>query len=127
MAAQRKRKAPVQRQQRTWTIPRMLLILGYGVIFAFLGVIFLMRQELQRVGIFGDQKAVQTPARTPVSPPGVTTQSSRPGPSASPQVAKEVPRQTTTPPSATPPSPRQPGEITADEKQALDDILRSKR
>lgn len=120
--AQRKRKAPVQRQQRTWTIPRVLLVLGYGVIIAFLGVIFLMRQELYRVGIFGEKHAVQTPARATVSPPGATTQSSRSEPSTAPQVAKGGPRQ-----AAPPPVQRQPGEITADEKQALDDILRSKR
>ena len=121
--AQRKRKVPPQRQQRTWTLPRVLLVLGYGVIIAFLGVIFLMRQELYRVGIFGDKNAAQTPARAPVSSPGATTQSPRPAPSAPSQVAKEVPPRQ----AATPSVSRQPGEITAEEKQALDDILRSKR
>jgi len=124
---QRKRKAPVQRRQRTRTIPRVLLILGYGVVIAFLGVIFLMRQELYRVGIFGEKNAAQTPARAPTPSPGVTTQSSRSEPPTSPQVAKEGPRQAATPPPVTPPIQRQPGEITADEKRALDAILRSKR
>ena len=60
--AQKKRKAPVSRKRRSWTVPKLLLILGYGVVFVFLGVIFLMRQELFRVGIFGDKPAVRAPA-----------------------------------------------------------------
>jgi len=109
--AQKKRKAPVSRKRRSWTVPKLLLILGYGVVFVFLGVIFLMRQELFRVGIFGDKPAVRAPAPTPVPP----------------QVAKELQRQAPAPPSSTSSPPPHPGEITPDEKQALDDILRSKR
>jgi hypothetical protein len=109
--AQKKRKAPVRRKQRSWTVPKLLLILGYGVVFAFLGVIFLMRQELFRVGIFGDKPAVRAPAPTP----------------APPQVAKELQRQAPAPSSSTSsPSPHS-AEIYPEEKQALDDILRSKR
>ena len=116
--AQKKRKAPVSRKRRSWTVPKLLLILGYGVVFVFLGVIFLMRQELFRVGIFGDKPAVRAPAPTPVPPPRGTTES---------QVAKELQRQAPAPPSSTSSPPPHPGEITPDEKQALDDILRSKR
>jgi len=124
--AQKKRKAPVRRKQRSWTVPKLLLILGYGVVFAFLGVIFLMRQELFRVGIFGDKPAVRAPAPTPAPPPGVTTESQRSTP-ASPQVAKELQRQAPAPSSSTSsPSPHS-AEIYPEEKQALDDILRSKR
>lgn len=123
--AQKKRKAPVRRKQRSWTVPKLLLILGYGIVFAFLGVIFLMRQELFRVGIFGDKPAVRAPAPTP-APPRVTTESQR-STSASPQVAKEVQRQAPAPSSSNlPPSPHS-AEIYPEEKQALDDILRSKR
>ena len=116
--AQKKRKAPVRRKQRSWTVPKLLLILGYGIVFAFLGVIFLMRQELFRVGIFGDKPVVRAPAPTPAP------QRSTP---ASPQVAKELQRQDPAPSSSTSsPSPH-PAEIYPEEKQALDDILRSKR
>jgi hypothetical protein len=124
--AQKKRKTPVPRKKRSRTIPKLLLILGYGVVFAFLGVIFLMRQELFRVGIFGDKPAVRAPAPTPVPPPRGTTESQRSTP-ASPQVAKELQRQAPAPQSSTSSPPPHPGEITPDEKQALDDILRSKR
>jgi hypothetical protein len=122
--AQKRRKAPVSRKRRSWTVPRLLLILGYGIIFAFLGVIFLMRQELFRVGIFGDKPVVRAPAPTPASPRGATeSQGSTP---ASPQVAKEMQRQAPAPSSSnSPPSPH--SEIYPEEKQALDDILRSKR
>lgn len=125
--AQRKRKAPVQRQQRTWTIPRILLILGYSAIFAFLGILFLMRQELYRVGIFGEKKALQTPATSAVPAPRTTTAVPRSVPATAPQVTKEVPRQAAPSTSAASPSPRPSGEITAEEKRALDDILRAKR
>jgi hypothetical protein len=122
--AQKKRKAPVRRKQRSWTVPKLLLILGYGIVFAFLGVIFLMRQELFRVGIFGDKPAVRAPAPTPASPRGTTESQRSP---ASPQVAKEMQRQDSAPSSAnSPPSPHS-AEIYPEEKQALDDILRSKR
>jgi len=124
--AQKKRKAPVRRKQRSWTVPKLLLILGDGIVFAFLGVIFLMRQELFRVGIFGDKPAVRAPAPTPVPPPRGTTESQRSTP-ASPQVAKELQRQAPAPSSSnSPPSPHS-AEIYPEEKQALDDILRSKR
>ena len=125
--AQKKRKAPVKRRQRTWTIPKLLLILGYGVIFAVLGVIFLMRQELLRVGIFGDKKVIQTPAVPSVSLPQTPTVSPRSAPLESPQTVMGLQRQAETPRSATSPPSRQSGEITAEEKQALDEILRSKR
>jgi len=125
--AQKKRNAPVQRKQRSWTIPKLLLILGYGVVFAFLGVLLLMRQELFRVGIFGEKPAVHAPVPMPAVLPPVTTESPRSTPLSPPQVAKELPRQAPAPSSSTSSSAQHPGEITPDEKQALDDILRSKR
>jgi hypothetical protein len=121
--AQKKRRVPAPRKRRSWTAARFLLILGYGVVFAFLGVIYMMRQELFRVGIFGEKQAVRTPAPRPASPPQVTTESQRPASSSPPQVAKEEPRSA---PSASAPSSHA-GEITAAEKKALEDILRSKR
>ncbi len=124
--AQKKRKAPIQRKPRSRTIAKLLLIIGYGVVFAFLGVIFLMRQELFSVGIFGDKSAVHAPAPTPAVPPPVTTESLRSTPLSPPPVAKELPRQAPVSSSSTSSASQHPGEITTDEKQALDDILRSK-
>src|SRR5260221_7888210 len=115
---QKKRNAPVQRKPRSWSIAKLLLILGYGIVFAFLGVLLLMRQELFRVGIFGEKHAIHAPVPTPALPPPVTTESPRSTPLSPPQVAKELPRQA---PASSP--SRHPGEITAEEKQALDDIL----
>src|ERR1051325_5522738 len=88
--AQRKRRNPVRRrnpaqnQQRSWTIPRVLLVIGYGIVLAFLGTLFLMRQELLHVGIFGDKPAA--PASVPPS-------------ARSPQVLTEPQRPTIAPPS----------------------------
>jgi hypothetical protein len=124
--ARKKRNAPVPRKQRSWTVAKFLLIIGYGAVFAFLGVIYMMRQELFRVGIFGEKKAVHTPVPKP-TPPQVTTESQRPAPSSSPQVAKEEPRQRSAPSSTPATSAAPSGEITAEEKRALEDILRSKR
>ena len=123
---QNKRKAPASRKRRSWTIPKLLLIIGYGVVFAFLGIIFLMRQELFRVGIFGDKPAVRAPVPAP-APPRVTTEPQRSAPVSPPRVAKEVQRQTPTSSPPTSPAAQPPGEITKEEKKALDDILRSKR
>ena len=124
--AQKKRKAPSPRKRRSWTIPKLLLIIGYGVVFAFLGIIFLMRQELFRVGIFGDKPTVHAPAPTPKGTPQVTTESRRAAPLSPPQVEKELQRETPTSSSSSS-ATQHPGEITNDEKQALEDILRSKR
>jgi hypothetical protein len=137
--AQQKRRNPVQRQQRSWTIPRFLLVIGYGLVFAFLGTLFLMRQELLRVGIFGDKPAAPAsvppaarpweflPRTTVAPPPQVTPEVQRPAPAAPPQMTTEALPSRTAPPASTTASPRHSGEITTDEKQALDDILRSKR
>lgn len=122
--AQKKRSAPAPRKQRSWPIAKFLLIVGYGAVFAFLGVIYMMRQELFRVGIFGEKQAVHTPAPQLTPPSQVTTEPQRPPP---PRVAKEEPRQKATPSPAPAPPAARSGEITAEEKQALEDILRSKR
>lgn len=140
--AQQKRRNPVQPRQRSWTFSRFLLVIGYGIVFAFLGTLFLMRQELMRVGIFGDKSTVPTsapPAARPPQvltdpqrprvtlPPAVTPEVERPDPGLSPQVTSEAQPSRAAPPASTTSSPRHSGEITTDEKQALDDILRSKR
>lgn len=121
--SQKKRTVPFSSKQRSWTLPRLLLILGYSVVVAFLGVIYMMRQELFRVGVFGEKQAVHTPVPRPIPPPPTTTEGSRSAPPSPPQVAKELRRPA---PSASP-SSQHSGEITPDEKQALEDILRSKR
>jgi len=140
--AQQKPRNPAPRRQRSWTIPRFLLIIGYGIVFAFLGTLFLMRQELLRVGIFGEKPAVLAPVPPPARPPQVltepqrptvasppqgTTDAQRPTPASPPQVITEVQPSPTAPPASTTSSSHPSGEITTDEKQALDDILRSKR
>ncbi|MBM4257046.1 MAG: hypothetical protein FJ147_14255 [Deltaproteobacteria bacterium] len=125
--AQRKRSTPVPRKQRSWTLAKFLLIVGYGAVFAFLGVIYMMRQELFRVGIFGEKQAIRTPVPQPTPPPQVLAEPQRSASPLPPPVVQE--RLRSNPPSSvTTRSPSAPtGEITADEKQALDDILRSKR
>lgn len=138
--AQQKRRNPVQRQQRPWTFSRFLLVIGYGLVIAFLGTLFLMRQELMRVGIFGDTSVAPAPppARPPQAltepqrpkvapPPAVTTEVERSAPAVPPHVTTEVQPSRTAPPASAPSAPRPSGEITAEEKKALDDILRSKR
>jgi hypothetical protein len=139
--AQKKRRNQGQARQRTWTFSRVLLIIGYGMVIVFLGTLFLMRQELRRVGIFGDKSSppssvppavspsqpLTDPQRPTLTPPPATTGSQSSAPVSPPRVTTEIQPSPTSPPASTASSPARSGEFTVEEKQALEDILRSKR
>ena len=118
--AQKRRKSPAPQTQRSWTLGRMLLIIGYGIVFAVLGGIFFMRQELQRVGIFGDKPAVKAPASLPVRATPIPAETRRTTPTTPPPPVAGAPqRPAVIPPQqlpaetrrSTPPAPPQ---VTAD-------------
>jgi hypothetical protein len=100
----RKREStPSQRRRRSWFIPKVLLLLACVALLLFIGVILLMERELRRVGLFGEDSA---PAST--SPLLL-----------SPHVGKDVPRQGSSPSAVA-------EELTPNDKQQLDRILRSR-
>lgn len=126
-------------------MPRLLLLLGYTVLVTFFVALFILRKEVRRMGLFGSEKAAvssPTPARVSPSTPQGKTQGRKektpPVAEAStrerkgiapsetavrketlPSVSEEIIRpQKETSPSAE--------EITQDEKNRLDDILKAK-
>jgi hypothetical protein len=78
------------------------LVLACVVLVLFIGAIFLMERELRRVGLFGEDPAPSSGS-----------------PASSPPAGKGAPRQR-------PSSPSAAEELTPDEKQQLDRILRSR-
>ncbi|MGE0825816.1 MAG: hypothetical protein AB7G75_27075 [Candidatus Binatia bacterium] len=108
--AQKKRRTPTKRKERTWTIPRVLLVIGYGAILVFLAVIVMMRLELRRVGFFDTDTPPVVIPPSPVAPPAKTAEVQRPQSFGAKQ---------------TPPAPGP--EFTADEKRQLDEVLRSRQ
>lgn len=95
-----KRKAPAKKKSRRWIIPKLLLLLGTGGLLAFLFAIFVMGQELSRIGFFTNAKrpsfqlpmfSSEEPSTTPSTPP----LSPPPGIESSPREASPPPAQGT--------------------------------
>ena len=104
--AQQKKRAPARRKKRHWLIPKILLVCAYGVVIAFLGTIFVMRKELRRLGVFGNERAAVSPASPSQALPVPSPEMARQGETASPV------------------SPT--AEVTQEEKKQLEDILRAR-
>jgi hypothetical protein len=111
-------KTPLKKRRRM--IPKFFLVLAYAAAIAFLGGIFFLRQELRRMGFFGKENVSLSP---PVQSSPPTTF----------PLATATPGKTTSPPPSSPtttaredsrPSSPHPEEITNDDKQQLDAILR---
>ena len=154
MAARNKRKAPTRKKRRRWIIPKLLLLIGTGGLIAFLFAIFVMQQELHRIGFFtkterpsfqlpsfstGDK---QTPAaNAPLSPPSriepsppETRQPSTQSTSQSARVsdpnrtAEELSREERKRMQAltSSSSSHSPEELSHDDRKGLEDVLRSR-
>ncbi len=106
MAAKRQaRRTPVRRKkQRQWRLPKILLFLSYSAVLVVLGVIFFMKAELRRFGMFGGGRTVESAAPAQGSP-ATANQHKEEVKSAAASTA---------------------GEITTEEKKQLEDILRSR-
>lgn len=125
-------------------MPRLLLLLGYTVLIAFFVALFVLRKEVRRLGLSGSEKAaVSSPTPSRVSPstpqgktqerkekmPPVAEASTRERKGITPSetaVRKEtlpsVSEESIRPQKETSPSAE---EITQDEKNRLDDILKA--
>jgi hypothetical protein len=81
-AARKKRKAPAKKKPRRWILFKLLILLGIGGLTAFIIAIFVMEQELNRIGFFTHIKrplfqlpaplqsdSSTTPEAAPLSPP----------------------------------------------------------
>jgi len=112
--------AKTPRRKRRRLIPKFFLILAYAAVIAFLGGIFFLRQELRRMGFFGNESVPLSPpvqsAPATALPSAIVTpeKTTPPPPSSLATTTREEPR----------PSPSRAEEITHDDKQQLDDILR---
>lgn len=103
MATQKRKKAPAQRKQRRWIIPKILLVVACVMLIAFISAIFLMERELRRVGLFGDPES----------------SSGQPSVTQSLGAEKKVRKRAQSSPSVV-------EELTQEEKKQLDTILRSR-
>jgi len=97
-AARNKTKSPAKKKRRRWILPKLLLLLGTAGLLAFIFAIFIMRQELDRIGFFTNVKrpsfslptfssddSSTTPGPPPLSPP--------PGIESAPQEKSQLPQQ----------------------------------
>lgn len=55
-AARKRRKAPAKKKPRRWILLKVLMLLGIGGLTAFIIAIFVMEQELNRIGFFTNVK-----------------------------------------------------------------------
>jgi hypothetical protein len=129
MATTKKKVAP--RRRRRWLIPKFLLLLSIVALVGFISVLFVMEDELYRVGFFksgGFSLRLPGLSSTPaVKKPGEKTPSAESAKSAS-----EDSPQGAVPPQAriagqTPTAPARVGEdLSGDDRKQLDDLLRAK-
>lgn len=99
-AVRKKKKAPAKKKPRRWIIPKILLLLGTAGLLAFIFAIFVMQQELNRLGFFTNVKrpSFQLPtfsSKPSSTPPSTPHFSSPPGIESSPQGTSQSPAQTT--------------------------------
>jgi len=121
-------------------MPKILLLLSYTVLVAFLMALFVMHKEVRRIGLFSSDKAASPSAPSRVSPSSpqpkttsrkektpvteVTTRERKGTTPAPPTGRKETlpPLENITRKQQDPAHPTE--EITQEEKNRLDDILR---
>ncbi|MGH7964196.1 MAG: hypothetical protein ACRERD_20630 [Candidatus Binatia bacterium] len=147
MAAKQPRKSPKKpsRQPKAkgrW-IPKLLLLLGYTVLVAVFVALFIMQKEVHRIGLFGSEKtSVRPPTQPKASPPSPQSKAAAPKEKAVPAAAERIQERKAAAPLETrvrkgAPSPSTTetvlqeqketapvAEITLEEKEQLDDILR---
>ena len=138
MAASNKKKAP---KRRRWILPKLLMLLGIVVLSGILVVIFIMEQELNRIGFFGKSKRLplQPPQalqqETPAAPPSLSTPPSTPLPSQTPPPSPSASVATPAPETGRPLphvtgqsalSPTTSEGISAEDRKRLEDVLRSR-
>jgi hypothetical protein len=135
-AARKKRKAPARKKPRRWVLLKLLMILGIGGLTAFIIAIFVMEQELNRIGFFTNIKlpsfqlpaplqsdSSTTPETAPLAPPPGAGQSTRGSVSA--RVTEDISHadrkqlQDIT-------SSRPAESLSHDDRKRLEDVLRSR-
>ncbi len=138
MATSNKKKTP---KQRRWILPKILMLLGIVFLSGVLVAIFIMEQELNRIGFFGKSKrlplqppqAMQKDAPTapspPSTPPSTTPPSQTPQSSPSSSIATLAPEPGRPLPHVTgqsAPSPTPKEGISTEDRKRLEDVLRSR-
>lgn len=116
-----KKKTPRQRKPRRRLLPKILLFLGYAVVIGALSVLVMMQKELRHFGLFGQESAAVRPTVKPAKPPAT-----KPEPTARKEAAHQP--SAASPPQerkATPPSPSDSEEITREEQQQLEEVLKA--
>jgi hypothetical protein len=136
MAGSTKKKAT---KRRRWGIPKLLMLFAIGGLCGILAAIFIMQQELDRIGFFNKGKRLplplpqalqkEAPNTTPSTSP---TSMSAPSPATSASVtARSIPPVATESSTAedrkradsSPPAPP-PEKLSQDDRKSLEDILR---
>ena len=103
-------------------LSKILLLLAYAAVIAVIGAIFLMKDELRRIGFFGTESAaVRAPAQPSSPSPPVGTTTREENKSSVPLPAGTAMREEAKP------SPPSAEDLTRDDKKQLDDILRARR
>ena len=137
MAAPRKRrKAPAKRKPRRWILSKLLLLLGLGGLVAFIVALFVMEQELSRIGFFTNLKRPSLRLPAPLqndSPAAPTVVPFSPPPQAMSQPpaqgAGQSARESVAPRTAEDrvrEERQHLEELSHDDRKQLDDLLRSR-
>ena len=77
-AARKRRKVPAKKKPRRWILLKLLMFLGIGGLTAFIIAIFVMDQELSRIGFFTNIKRPSFQLPTPLRPDSPTTPGTTP-------------------------------------------------
>src|SRR5439155_3132822 len=124
-----------------WILPKLLMLLGIVVLSGILVVIFIMEQELNRIGFFGKSKRLplQPPQAlqkdAPATPPSLSAPPSTAPPSQTSQPSSSSSIATLTPEPGRPlphatgqsaPSPAPKEGISTEDRKRLEDVLRSR-
>jgi hypothetical protein len=131
MAARKKRKAPAKKKPRRWILLKLLMLLGIGGLTAFIIAIFVMEQELNRIGFFTNIKHPPFQLPAPLQSDSSTAPESPP---LTPPPSVEPSRQETSQPPAQgegqsargPVSARVTEDISHADKKQLQDITSSR-
>ncbi len=110
-----------KQRKSQWLLSKTLLVLAYAAVIAVIVAIFLMKDELRRIGFFGTESAaVHAPAQpSSPSPPSRT-------PTREESTSPALPSSGTALREETKPSPHLAEDLTRDDKKQLDDILRAR-
>lgn len=110
-AARKRRKAPAKKKPRRWIFLKVLMLLGIGGLTAFLIAIFVMEQELNRIGFFSRIKRPSFQLPTPSQRDSPTTPGAAP---LAPPASDESSQQKT----SQPPAQGRSARVTEDISQA---------